>query len=101
MRNATSMDGEGVIGRMVQLDINKKVKVFAVRNAMPPSFVRELTSAMENVLFMQFDSNGKSQRRIQIVSEKYSKFLVSRKHNMKRYASARERLNLRGSCCFQ
>ena len=68
------MDGEGEIGRMVQLDIN----VFAVRNTMSPSFVQELTSAMENVPFMQFDSKVKSTRRIWIAFEKYSEFLVSK-----------------------
>ena len=38
----TSMDSEGEIGMMVQLDINKKAKVFAVKKAMSPSFILEL-----------------------------------------------------------
>jgi hypothetical protein len=57
---------------------------------MSPNFVEKLTRGMESVPFMKYDQDHTSDQRIQIVSENYSEFLVSKVHGTKRYASARD-----------
>jgi hypothetical protein len=64
-----------------------------VKNAMSSDFVHEIKSEMDQAPFMQYNAMHKPERRIRIVSEEKSEFLVGKGIDTKRYASAQTMLS--------
>jgi hypothetical protein len=77
--------------QMEQKDLDEETKVFVLRNALSPKMVQELKEEMSEAHFMPYyaenETEGKSGRRIRIVSEEYTEFLVGKGYKTKRFGS--------------
>jgi hypothetical protein len=77
--------------KIEQKDLNEETKVFVVRNALSSTMIEELKEKMNKVPFMPYyaenETEQKAGRRIRIVSEEYSEFIVGKGPKSKRFGS--------------
>ena len=84
-------DSNNEHAKIYKTDLDDRTKVFVVRKAMSPGFVKELKEKMNLALFMAYSEPREDKhvegRRIRIASESYTEFLVGKGPGTKRFAS--------------